>query len=71
LGADIIKVEMPSVGDDILKKDLSYIKDKNGENTKESANYLSSNRNKRSVSIDLGALEGRQLVRRLIENVIF
>jgi len=66
LGADIIKVEMPGVGDDTRKWGPPYVKDKNGDDTRESAYYLSSNRNKRSVSIDLSALEGQQLVRRLI-----
>jgi crotonobetainyl-CoA:carnitine CoA-transferase CaiB-like acyl-CoA transferase len=66
LGADIIKVEMPGVGDDTRKWGPPYVKDKNGDDTRESAYYLSSNRNKRSVSIDLSAPEGQQLVRRLI-----
>ena len=66
LGADIIKVEMPGVGDDTRKWGPPYVKDKNGDDTRESAYYLSSNRNKRSVSIDLSTPEGQQLVRRLI-----
>ncbi len=65
LGADIIKIERPSAGDDTRKWGPPYIKDQNGDDTNESAYYLSSNRNKRSVSIDLSQREGQQLVRRL------
>ncbi|NQV48383.1 MAG: CoA transferase, partial [Rhodospirillaceae bacterium] len=66
LGADIIKIEHPVAGDDTRKWGPPYIKDKDGADTKESAYYLSANRNKRSVGIDLGTREGQQLVRRLI-----
>lgn len=65
LGADIIKVERPGAGDDTRKWGPPYIKDKNGEDTRESAYYLSANRNKRSVSIDLSRREGQDLVRRM------
>ncbi len=66
LGADIIKVERPGAGDDTRKWGPPYIKDGSGDDTQESAYYLSSNRNKRSVGIDLGRPEGQQLVKRLI-----
>jgi crotonobetainyl-CoA:carnitine CoA-transferase CaiB-like acyl-CoA transferase len=66
LGADIIKIERPGAGDDTRKWGPPYIKDKSGGDTDESAYYLSSNRNKRSVGVDLGRHEGQQLVRRLI-----
>lgn len=68
LGADIIKVERPGAGDDTRKWGPPYIKNKDGEDTHESAYYLSSNRNKRSVGIDLSQREGQQLVRRLAGN---
>lgn len=66
LGADIIKIERPGAGDDTRKWGPPYIKDENGADTHESAYYLSANRNKRSVAIDLGKPEGPQLVRRLL-----
>jgi crotonobetainyl-CoA:carnitine CoA-transferase CaiB-like acyl-CoA transferase len=66
LGADIIKIERPGAGDDTRKWGPPYIKDKSGEDTHESAYYLSANRNKRSVGIDLGRPEGQQLVRQLV-----
>jgi len=65
LGADVIKIERPGAGDDTRKWGPPYIKDKDGEDTRESAYYLSANRNKRSVGIDISRREGQQLVRRL------
>jgi len=66
LGADVIKVERPGAGDDTRKWGPPYLKDADGEDRAESAYYLSANRNKRSVSIDLARPEGQQLVRRLM-----
>ncbi|MDH5749288.1 MAG: CoA transferase, partial [Rhodospirillales bacterium] len=65
LGADVIKVEKPGAGDDTRKWGPPFIKDANGNDTTESAYYLSSNRNKRSVTIDIAQAEGQDLVRRL------
>ncbi len=66
LGADIIKIERPGQGDDTRKWGPPYIKDTKGEDTKESAYYLSSNRNKRSLAIDISKPEGQALAKRLI-----
>ncbi len=66
LGADVIKVERPGAGDDTRKWGPPYLKNSQGEDSAESAYYLSANRNKRSVSIDLARPEGQQLVRRLM-----
>ena len=66
LGADIIKIERPGQGDDTRKWGPPYIKDREGEDTKESAYYLSSNRNKRSLAIDISHPEGQALAKRLI-----
>ncbi len=65
LGADIIKVEKPGEGDDTRKWGPPYVEGPNGEPTSESAYYLSSNRNKRSVAIDIASEEGAQLIRQL------
>ena len=65
LGADVIKVERPSVGDDTRHWGPNYIRDADGHNTGESAYFVSANRNKRSVAIDLSHPEGAALVRRL------
>ncbi len=66
LGADVIKVERPGAGDDTRKWGPPYLKDAGGRDTSESVYYLSANRNKRSIAIDLTKPEGRELARRLI-----
>ena len=66
LGAEVIKVERPGAGDDTRKWGPPYVKDAGGGDTSESAYYLSSNRNKRSVAIDIAKPAGQRLARRLI-----
>lgn len=66
LGADVIKVERPGAGDDTRKWGPPYVKDKDGKDTAESAYYLSSNRNKRSLTIDIAQAEGQALAKKLI-----
>jgi len=66
LGADVIKVERPGAGDDTRKWGPPYLKGKDGKDTGESAYYLASNRNKRSVTIDISKPEGQALAKRLI-----
>jgi formyl-CoA transferase len=65
LGADVIKVERPGSGDDTRAWGPPYLKDAAGRDTTEAAYYLSANRGKRSVTVDIGRPEGQQLVRRL------
>jgi crotonobetainyl-CoA:carnitine CoA-transferase CaiB-like acyl-CoA transferase len=66
LGADVIKVERPNIGDDSRSWGPPYVKDANGQDTTESAYYLSANRNKRSITIDLRSAEGVALAKRMI-----
>ena len=66
LGADVIKVERPGVGDDTRSWGPPYVKDADGNDTTESAYYLSANRNKRSITIDLRSAEGVALAKQLI-----
>lgn len=67
-GADIIKVERPGHGDDTRKWGPPYLQDEHGSNLAESAYYLSCNRNKRSVTIDISKPEGQLLIRKLLKN---
>jgi crotonobetainyl-CoA:carnitine CoA-transferase CaiB-like acyl-CoA transferase len=60
LGADVIKVERPGVGDQSRKWGPPFV-------GTESAYFLSVNRNKRSVEIDIKSSEGRSTMRRLLE----
>jgi len=61
LGADVIKVERPKVGDDVR----AY-QSPNGP-TAVSAHFASWNRNKRSITVDLSQPEGQEIVRKLAE----
>ena len=65
LGADVIKIERPGRGDDTRGWGPPFLKDKGGNDTRESAYYLCANRNKRSVAVDLGNEEGQAIIRRL------
>lgn len=65
LGAEVIKVERPGEGDDTRAWGPPFLKAADGAATRESAYYLSTNRGKRSVTIDIGKPEGQALVRRL------
>ena len=65
LGADVIKVERPGVGDDTRQWGPPWLVDAAGEPTSESSYYLSANRGKRSVTIDIGTDEGVAVVRAL------
>lgn len=66
LGADVVKVERPDEGDDTRKWGPPYINDATGRATNESAYYLSANRNKRSIAIDLGSESGRATLHKLL-----
>jgi len=66
LGADVIKVERPGAGDDTRGWGPPFVEGKDGEPTRESAYYLSSNRNKRSITIDLSSSEGQALIKRFL-----
>lgn len=67
LGADILKIERPLEGDDTRKWGPPFMKDENGENTTESAYYLSTNRSKRSLAIDIKTKDGQALIHKLLE----
>ncbi len=66
LGADIIKVEQTGSGDDTRRFAPPFIKDEDGLDTAESAYFCSSNRNKRSITLNIADAEGQDLARRLI-----
>ena len=65
LGADVIKVEKPGSGDDTRGWGPPYLKDDAGQDTSEAAYYLSTNRNKRSIEVDIATAEGADLIREL------
>jgi len=68
LGAEIIKIEKPGSGDDTRFWGPPFLKDKDGNDTSESAYYLSINRNKKSVAVDISTKEGQEIIHKLLEN---
>lgn len=62
LGAEIIKIERPGTGDDTRQWGPPWLEDTHGQPTAESSYYLSANRGKKSVTIDIGSDEGRQII---------
>ena len=68
LGADVIKIERPGAGDDTRGWGPPFLTGPDGEETGESAYFLSANRNKRSLSLDIAQPEGAALARRLIRH---
>ncbi len=60
-GADVVKIERPGNGDDTRQFGPPYLGDGGGE----SAYFLSTNRNKRSVTVDLGTARGAAVIRAL------
>ena len=67
LGADIIKVEKPPHGDDTRSWGPPFVINRAGEATTESAYYLCTNRNKRSIVADLATKAGASIIRRLVK----
>jgi formyl-CoA transferase len=65
LGADVIKIERPGTGDDTRAWGPPFLKDVSGADTHEAAYYLSANRGKRSVTLDIASADGQAIVRRL------
>ena len=67
LGAEVIKVERPGKGDDTRGWGPPFLKDRNGAETAESAYFMSTNRGKKSITLDIALPEGQQIARELAE----
>ena len=67
LGAEVIKIERPKVGDDSRAFGPPWVKDSQGRDTRDSAYFTSANRGKKSITVNLQKPEGQELVRRLAE----
>ena len=67
LGAEVIKVERPPApgqagGDDTRGWGPPFLQDRDGQDTTDAAYFLGTNRNKRSVMIDIARPEGQALI---------
>ncbi|PKR53983.1 CaiB/BaiF CoA transferase family protein [Thalassospira marina] len=65
LGAEVIKIERPGNGDDTRGWGPPYARDAAGNDTSEAAYYLSANRGKKSLTVDMTTPEGQQVIRDL------
>ncbi|MET1256105.1 CaiB/BaiF CoA transferase family protein [Aliikangiella maris] len=67
LGANVIKVERPNVGDDTRQWGPPFVESLDHSQAALSAYYLSANRGKRSLEVDLSSTEGQQLIYQLVK----
>lgn len=65
-GAEVIKIERPGVGDDTRSWGPPWLRDSAGNDTKEAGYFQSTNRNKRSVTVNLAHPLGQKLIRKLV-----
>lgn len=64
LGADVIKIERPDVGDDTRHLGPPVIQGRDGP-TRDAVYFTSANRNKRSLALDIATPAGQELIREL------
>ncbi len=65
LGADVVKIERPGVGDDTRTWGPPFVKDANGNDSDQASYFTACNRNKRSVTIDMATPDGQALLRQM------
>ena len=65
LGADVVKVERPGLGDDTRQWGPPFLKDAQGNDTNQASYFTACNRNKRSVTIDMATAEGQALIKQM------
>ena len=65
LGAEVIKVERPKVGDDSRAFGPPWVKDRAGKETGDSAYFTSANRGKKSITVNISSPAGQEIVREL------
>lgn len=66
LGADVIKIERPGVGDDGRGYGFSWVPGKDGIETRHSSFFTVSNRNKRSITLNHSKPEGQEILKKLV-----
>ena len=65
MGADILKLERPGVGDDLRGWGPPFLQDAEGQDTRDAAYFLSANRGKKSLTLDIATPRGQEIVRAL------
>ncbi|WP_454694880.1 CaiB/BaiF CoA transferase family protein [Achromobacter aegrifaciens] len=65
LGADVTKIERPGAGDDTRGWGPPWMPDADGQPREDSGYYASTNRGKKSVTVDISTPEGQDIIRGL------
>ncbi|MET3465866.1 CaiB/BaiF CoA transferase family protein [Variovorax atrisoli] len=65
LGADVVKIERPGVGDDTRTWGPPFVKDADGNDTDQASYFTACNRNKRSVTVDMATPDGQALLKQM------
>ena len=65
LGADVIKVERPGVGDDTRHWGPPFLKDAQGNDTDQASYFTACNRNKRAITLDMAHPDGQALIKQM------
>jgi crotonobetainyl-CoA:carnitine CoA-transferase CaiB-like acyl-CoA transferase len=65
MGATVVKVERPKIGDDTRAWGPPFLKDAIGDNTSEAGYYLAVNRGKQSITVALDTPEGQRIIKDL------
>jgi crotonobetainyl-CoA:carnitine CoA-transferase CaiB-like acyl-CoA transferase len=65
LGADVVKIERPGRGDDSRMFGPPFLKDLERRDTRQTPMFLSANRSKKSVAVDIATAGGQEIVREL------
>lgn len=68
LGAEVIKIERPKMGDDTRSWGPPWMPDQSGHATRESGYFQCANRNKYSVAIDIASEQGQSLIRDMVQH---
>ncbi|MBX3609997.1 MAG: CoA transferase [Hydrogenophaga sp.] len=65
MGAEVIKVERPGVGDDTRSWGPPWVRDNEDGERRDSTYFAAANRNKRSITLDISTPQGQDIVRQL------
>jgi len=66
-GAEVWKIERPQQGDDTRHWGPPYLKDEQGNDTSQSAYFISANRGKKSLAIDITSEAGQATIKALVK----
>lgn len=68
LGADVIKIEHPAHGDDTRQWGPPFLPSSDETGRRDAAYFSCTNRNKRSIAIDITKPQGQEILRKLVTN---